>query len=59
MRDSNFFPWTDNKWNTVWYYQKPVASAPASTRMELTRTQHSWDSVLRGYLEEIGAVDWL
>jgi len=49
---------TDNVWNTAWFYQKPVSTIPATTRLEL-RSVHSWNSTLKGYLEEIGAIEWL
>ncbi|KAG8215627.1 hypothetical protein J3R82DRAFT_7496 [Butyriboletus roseoflavus] len=52
-------PLLHNKWNTMWFFQKPVSSVAMTTKMELTRTRHSWDNVLKGYLEEIGAIDWL
>ncbi|KAI6039601.1 hypothetical protein EDC04DRAFT_1704437 [Pisolithus marmoratus] len=50
---------TDNVWNTEWFYQKPVSTIPATTRLELTRTTHTWNEVLDEYLEEIGAGDSL
>ncbi|KAI6038043.1 hypothetical protein EDC04DRAFT_2896907 [Pisolithus marmoratus] len=50
---------TDNVWNTQWFYQKPVSANPATTRIELTRTTHTWNEVLDEYLEEIGAGDSL
>ncbi|KAI6038049.1 hypothetical protein EDC04DRAFT_2896912 [Pisolithus marmoratus] len=50
---------TDNVWNTQWFYQKPVSANPATTRLELTRTTHTWNEVLDEYLQEVGAGDSL
>ncbi|KAG6369324.1 hypothetical protein JVT61DRAFT_15043 [Boletus reticuloceps] len=50
---------TDNVWNTMWFYQKAVSSTAASTPLKLARTSHKWDDILKEYLEETGASDWL
>lgn len=59
MHGADYSTSKDNVWNTAWFYQKAVSATPASTKLELARTVHSWDTVLKGYLEEIGAIDWL
>ncbi|KAG6334618.1 hypothetical protein ID866_4470 [Astraeus odoratus] len=45
---------TDNVWNTQWFYQMPVSSTPAQSRLSRSRAPHTWNEVLNDYLEEIG-----
>ena len=59
MHGADYSTSKDNVWNTAWFYQKAVSATPATTKLELARTVHSWNTVLKGYLEEIGAIDWL
>ena len=45
---------TDNNWNTVWFYQKPVSGKAEATNMTTRGVAHSWNNLLNSYLIEIG-----
>ena len=45
---------TDNNWNTVWFYQKPISGRQQQTRLTLRKGTRTWNEVLNGYLREIG-----
>ena len=45
---------TDNNWNTVWFYQKPVSGKAEATNMTTRGLAHSWNNLLNSYLIEIG-----
>ena len=59
MHGSNHTISKDNLWNTLWYYQKPVSGTVATNKLQMVRMVRTWDAILRAYLEEIGAIDWL
>ena len=45
---------TDNNWNTVWFYQKPISGSQQQTRLTMRKGTRTWNEVLNGYLREIG-----
>ncbi|KAG7091265.1 hypothetical protein E1B28_010315 [Marasmius oreades] len=45
---------TDNNWNTVWFYQKPVNPKVTQTRLSRNCKPCTWNKTLSEYLYEIG-----
>ncbi|KAG6369321.1 hypothetical protein JVT61DRAFT_15040 [Boletus reticuloceps] len=47
---------TDDVWNTVWYFRKPVSATPEKLQLDNRGSGYSWDDILGAYLRTVAGV---